>query len=267
MMSKAFGTEVSWSNSVLLRVIVVVGLLGVWVSFPFLVWVGLPVWLLGMIYLFFKNRKLAVFVLLMSPFVLVPVLNGGLAVVGYANGTARMRYAGMPGPEFGNLDPVTRIHKTSSGCIVTGTELFTHIPNNVVLHALLRVFGPMPGSYRGLYPTRKEVKGILQKAPVLKPGALTNALKVNKFVVGGKRISLAKETHRLVSFYWKLESGKVPASRTKKQSAKTQKTSGSQARLALVKGQVMLLSFGRYAFMIEAKSGHRFAIYARGWKS
>jgi hypothetical protein len=85
-------------------------------------------------------------------------------VAGYLNGTATLRGAGYPGPEYHNLDPEYRVYRRTSGCLVTGTEILTHIPNNVAIALLTKVFGPMRGTFDGPYPSRAEAKTALQGA-------------------------------------------------------------------------------------------------------
>jgi hypothetical protein len=81
---------------------------------------------------------------------------------GYLSGTAAIRGVGYPGPEYGNLDPEYRVYRPTSGCLVMGTEILTHVPNNVAIALLTKVFGPMRGTYRGPYPSRDEAGDALR---------------------------------------------------------------------------------------------------------
>jgi hypothetical protein len=98
--------------------------------------------------------------LLLTP-ITVAALAFASGVLGYVTGTGRLEYMGMPSAEFYNLDPVTRAHKSTGGCVVMGTEFLTQDPNNAAIEGLSKLFGPMPGSYRGPYPTREESLALL----------------------------------------------------------------------------------------------------------
>ena len=99
----------------------------------------------------------------LSPFVLVPVLFFGGGVLGYAAGRASLMTYGMPGPEFDNLDRELRCYWSTSGCVVDGSEPLRHAPNNAGVRMMIGLFGPMPGAYRGAYPTKSEVVGLLAR--------------------------------------------------------------------------------------------------------
>jgi hypothetical protein len=83
-------------------------------------------------------------------------------VSGYLNGTAVLWGAGYPGSEYSNLDPKYRVYRQTSGCFVWGTEILTHVPNNLAITVLTDVFGPMRGTYHGPYPSREEASGVLR---------------------------------------------------------------------------------------------------------
>ena len=101
----------------------------------------------------------------LSPFVLVPALFFGWGILRYVAGSAVVMTYGMPGLEFDNLDPELRCHRSTSGCVVDGSEGFRHWPNNAAVLLMTRIFGTMPGAYRGAYPTRSEVAALLANDP------------------------------------------------------------------------------------------------------
>jgi hypothetical protein len=88
-------------------------------------------------------------------------LSGALA---YLNGTAAFMAVGRPGPEFWNLDPDYRVYRQTSGCIVLGTELVTHVPNNVAIVVMTGLLGPMRGTYHGPYPTPEQARAALRRS-------------------------------------------------------------------------------------------------------
>lgn len=99
---------------------------------------------------------------LLGPLVVVPALSAAYGLVGYASGTAALYTVG---PRPANLDPTVRCPRRSIGCCPTGHEPLTLLPNDLVVLALGRVFGPMPGSYAGPYPAADEAFALLDRAP------------------------------------------------------------------------------------------------------
>jgi hypothetical protein len=87
-------------------------------------------------------------------------------IIGYLRGTATLEYTGYPGYGYGygngNLDPASRAPWGTTGCRRSGFEALTHGPNNVAIRTLGALFGPMPGSYDGPYPTSVEARRILE---------------------------------------------------------------------------------------------------------
>ncbi len=74
---------------------------------------------------------------------------------------------GLPGPSFYNVDPQTRLSRTTGGCLVSGSEFLFQAPNNCTLAVLTKVFGPMRGSYDGPYPTEEQANAALGGATAL----------------------------------------------------------------------------------------------------
>ncbi|HCN10280.1 MAG TPA: hypothetical protein DIT01_20315 [Lentisphaeria bacterium] len=110
------------------------------------------------------SYRCAALSLIVSPFFVLPVYSLASGTIGYFCGTARLRSYGLPGPEFWNLDREARCHRSTSGCIVTGTEVLTHTPNNAAIRTLVRAFGPTPGTFHGAYPTKRDVSELLAKS-------------------------------------------------------------------------------------------------------
>jgi len=86
-----------------------------------------------------------------------------LAGFSYANGTATLMGMGYPGQGFFNIDPASRCLRSTGGCCVSGNEWVFMLPNNVTVKALSATLGPMPGTYRGVYPTEAEAKQAIQR--------------------------------------------------------------------------------------------------------
>lgn len=75
----------------------------------------------------------------------------------YMSGTARLKYVGMPDPEFYNIDREYRCRNSTSGCLVLGYEWFTQGLSNATLRFLITLFGFQKGAYTGEYPTEEEI--------------------------------------------------------------------------------------------------------------
>lgn len=171
-------------------VAVALSLAAMWLTF-FVAWpLGLLLAAPLFFYLFRRRRRLSVLCLLLSPYLVLSALSLILGVVGYFAGTARLRYFGMPSREFFNLDPRWRVFRSTSGCIVDGSEIFTHEPNNAAVMLLVRTLGPMRGVYAGLYPSREEAAAQLQTAVPVPRAALLSG----EAVASGQRLSLEAET-------------------------------------------------------------------------
>jgi len=104
------------------------------------------------------------FLALLSIAGLVAALSFMEGVTGYLNGTAVLWGVGYPGRDYWNLDPQYRVYRQTSGCMVHGTEILTHVPNNLAITMLTDVFGPMRGTYHGPYPSREEAGETLRGA-------------------------------------------------------------------------------------------------------
>jgi hypothetical protein len=141
--------------------------------------------------LYRKSLKWLLFTLLLCPFVLIPILTFNNGIFSYMNGTASIMEAGLVRDEFFNLDPNLRCFHKSSGCLVDGTEYFTHVPNNLAILMMYNILGPMKGIYNGAYPSKEEVFQLIKNAQTL------NIKKYNDsyyaIIKNHPRIELSKE--------------------------------------------------------------------------
>lgn len=168
--------------------------------FPFLWIVGFLIWLPMLLWLFVRARRyVTLLFFILSPCVAIPIFSFTWGVVGYFRSTAVLRASGYPGPEFYNLDPKKRLYRSTSGCIVTGIELFTHIPNNVAVNGLVHLFGPMKNSYVGAYPTRKTVWTLMRGAQTLHLKSIQEKLQVP--LEKGKKITLPSHSLSRLGIY------------------------------------------------------------------
>lgn len=87
------------------------------------------------------------------------------ALLSYASGTGSIMGTGHPAWTYA-LDRYTRAPPTTSGCIVSGNEWVWQESNNLALRMMATLFGPMPGSYQGPYPTAAEATDTLANADV-----------------------------------------------------------------------------------------------------
>lgn len=113
-------------------------------------------------------------------------LSAAMAVVDYSMGHVHLRYSGLPGTTFYNLDPDLRCGTTTHGCIVDGSEWTRQWPYNTTARLLTACFGYMPGTYTGPYPTEEESRFALINAPVIS----ADELKLDRIVIGGETIQL-----------------------------------------------------------------------------
>ena len=158
----------------------------------FAVWpVGLLLAAPAIIYLYLRRRRrLGLLCLLGSPYVVLSGLSLLVGVISYFAGGAQLRTFGMPDREFYNLDKRWRVYRSTSGCIVDGSEIFTHEPNNVVVKLLVSVLGPMRGVYAGPYPERAEVKAQLPAAVAVS----REALQSGTLALAGQTVHLTPQT-------------------------------------------------------------------------
>lgn len=156
--------------------------LTIFIAWPIGMLIATPVILL----LLRQRRRLGLLCLLGSPYVVLTGLSLLLGVVSYFGGAAQLRTIGMPSREFHNLDERWRVYRSTSGCIVDGSEIFTHEPNNAVVKLLVSVLGPMRGAYTGPYPQHPEVAARLRDAAAVPRAALQSGT-----------VALAEKTVRL----------------------------------------------------------------------
>jgi hypothetical protein len=115
-----------------------------------------------------KSIKWLLFTLILCPFVLIPIVSFGNGIFSFINGTAFIMDVGLVRNEYFNLDPKFRCFHKSSGCLIDGTEYFTHAPNNTAILLMYNITGPMKGVYSGPYPSREKVFQLLGNAQILK---------------------------------------------------------------------------------------------------
>lgn len=92
--------------------------------------------------------------IVVSAWTVVPVYHFISGSADYFTGSATFKYVGMPDVEFYNLDPTYRAWNSTSGCIMTGLESFTHKPNNLAIKCWSRLLGFQKNVYAGVYPDR-----------------------------------------------------------------------------------------------------------------
>jgi hypothetical protein len=109
-----------------------------------------------------KHRPAFLFMTVASPFITIPVLSIVFAILGYMTGTGCPQGAMIIGADYLklpwavdrlNIEPVTR--RPMSGSLFSAVPLYflSGAPYNAILMGLSRSFGPMPGAYRGPYPS------------------------------------------------------------------------------------------------------------------
>ena len=154
-------------------------------------WIVCGGWLGCVVVLMFRSKILALLAVLVSPFLVTAIFSCANGVCGYCTGTARLRTVGLPGPGFFNLDRTYRCYRSTSGCVVNGSEQWTHMPYNAAVVGLIKAFGPMPGAYTGPYPTGPEADSLLRASEVeITPEQLRSGL----FTINEVPVHLTQET-------------------------------------------------------------------------
>ena len=120
-----------------------------------------------MIWLMYLKRPYAVWLLLFSPFFLVPVFCWNMGIFGYMSGTGKMIGIGLMTGR--TIDRHTGVVWTSLGCEPWGYEPMIFIPNNLAIHTMTALLGPMRGAYDGPYPTLGEAEEALTNAKPVNP--------------------------------------------------------------------------------------------------
>ena len=120
----------------------------------------------------------------------VGVFPGG--IVDYSNGDACLRYSGLPGTRFHNLDPELRCGRSTYGCIVTGNEWVTQSPYNCALRLATACFGWMPNTYDGPYPTETEAVNAIADSFSVPVRDLQN----DRLVIEGSTLQLDEGSER-----------------------------------------------------------------------
>jgi hypothetical protein len=178
-------------------------------TFPFdgLIYLGFIIWLIIVIYLFFKRTKSKWYLLLLSSWSLVSIYSFFSGTKDYFLRQATIKTYGLPSDEFWNLDPDLRIWNSSSGCAVMGNEMFTQSPNNIAVQFLTKCLGTQPHVYNGYYPSKKEVDSELSiNATLVKFNYRQNSLDFN---LNGQTIKLKDSQRGGFHFPNKVDSAKV----------------------------------------------------------
>lgn len=109
----------------------------------------------------------------LSPFCWVSMYAFGQGTVDYIQDEAVWRTVGLPSDDysfvisdypFQKLNPhrTYRVPVISSGCLVDGSEVFTHMPYNSAVGAWTTIFGYIDGAYDGPYPQASEAYDTLR---------------------------------------------------------------------------------------------------------
>lgn len=137
-------------------------LISSWLTFEFFFTspFGLLLWGTVLVLLFIRKTNLKWYLIAFSSWTVIPIFSFLLATTDYITGQAKFKEIGMPDNEFYNLDRQYRVGNSTTGCIVLGFELFTHLPNNFAIKLWTNIFGFQKGVYRGQYPDKLETEKI-----------------------------------------------------------------------------------------------------------
>lgn len=125
----------------------------------------IPVSLISIIVTIFKlmkrKSKLTKYAVILSPFLILPILNIVMAIKDYSQGEAKLKLIGYPAPEFANINREYRTENYSLGCNFTGVEYLASFRYNQAVKFLIKNFGYQKNSYIGIMPTKEEAKELL----------------------------------------------------------------------------------------------------------
>lgn len=110
-----------------------------------------------------RKSKLTKYAIILSPFLVLPMINMGMGIVDYYRSNAKIKLIGYPSPEFANIDHKYRIENESLGCASTGTEYLASFRYNQTVKILIDKFGYQKNSYTGVMPSKNEAKEYLFK--------------------------------------------------------------------------------------------------------
>jgi hypothetical protein len=154
-------------KSGLISVLVIVSTILSWLTLPYFFPYGIVpfgfFFILSLILLVRKKFVIVATLICLSPYIILSIYSACNAAYGYCAGTATLMGVGRPTLRSKSLDRDYRYYRSSSGCMVWGFELFTHLPNNLQLMAMSKLLGPMRGVYSGYYPTKSEAINLLSK--------------------------------------------------------------------------------------------------------
>jgi hypothetical protein len=190
---------------------------------------------------------------LVAVFVFSPMMAGFVAgCLAYGEGHPHLLGGGLlDRVEDHNPDPIARVPWSTSGCLVGGGEWLFQTPFNHAVRGAVLLFGYVPGSYDGPYPTCEEAS-----ASVREPGPelLVSALEADRVELdlGTRRVTLAPGV------------GPALASAGGREEV---------VRIRQIGERVLVLGFSDpfddgpwdvFMVLVDARSGRPFAYYGRG---
>lgn len=143
-----------------------IGLIISWFSFLLFVpiQIGLFIWVPILVYLFVKKSKLKWFLICFSSWTIISMISFTLGAISYFQGNPSLKFIGYPSTEFYNLNKEYRVWQESSGCVVTETEVLTHLPNNLAVMLCTKLLGYQKNAYNGYYPDKEEATQLLAQS-------------------------------------------------------------------------------------------------------
>jgi hypothetical protein len=187
-----------------------------------------------------------------------------LGAAHYCLGIAKLRSMGYPSATGNNLDPEIRCGRSTGGCVVHGDEWMYLGPHNAAVRAMSTLFGPMPGTYTGPYPTESQAIAIAAEGAPVSPQELIE----DRVTIAGRVCHLDKGVGqrllRNVRFHYLLHPQDRPAGSTPE-----------PIRAALFEEECIILRipaepmFGEHEnsamiVLLSRSRGRPFAYYAEG---
>ena len=135
-------------------------------------WFLIPISFIAVIITAYKLARLksclTKYAIVLSPFVILPVLNVSMGIIDYSNGNAKIKIHGYPSPEIANINQEYRVEHEPARCSLNGTENLTSLRYNQTIKLLIKKFGYQKNSYLGVIPRKEAALELLNTSKVIK---------------------------------------------------------------------------------------------------
>lgn len=174
--------------------------------FPPLIVLGI-VFSVVILFCVWGKQKIPWYMLCFSSWLVIPTFSFLIGFFSFFTGNAAYKSVGLVREGYDNLDPEKRIWHNNSGCMRSGFEVLTHVPNNLIVNLMYHLFGTQVGVYKGFYPDKNETKKILDNS-----GQEINFSKENldfRFTLNNKEYLLKNKSNRFKQYLLECDTAKA----------------------------------------------------------